>query len=431
MALSSGFVTPADGRLWKGPVVRYLLASGISLYGDWLTTVALLVLLFRTTNSTTAPALYMLARVAPRVIGPAPGGVLTDRLGPVRLAVTSLLVQGLLTGAIVFTSGAIWTVYPLVAAAQFVSSLGRPAYSAMPPRLTDSANLGRLNGLYAGLFASSILVSPAIGALLLPHTSPQMLIGADALSFALSAVLIATLRIGRVPHGEEATDSGRGIGAGWRAITGDATLRSAAAAAFGNAAVITALQAVLVLAAAQRFNRDVDIGWLYAAVGAGGVIGGLLFLRPTPRVIRRREVVALAAGEVLPVIAFVFSTNLALAIALLFLSSVAATLYEVLATIAMQQRVPIGLLGRASGATRVAQYSGMLIGAVAAVALVNPLGWEATVLIVCAFAVVVLGAFTVTGPRDMAVATAPAPVLAPDQWTVRDQDASIPAPPVS
>lgn len=430
-------MTPADGRLWNGPVVRYLLASGISLYGDWLTTVALLVLLFRTTNSVTAPALYMLARVAPRVIGPAPGGVLTDRLGPVRLAVSCLLVQGLLTGAIVLTTGAgaVWTVYPLVAAAQFVSSLGRPAYSAMPPRLTDAANLGRLNGLYAGLFASSILVSPAIGALLLPHTTPQMLIGVDAVSFALSAVLIATLRIGPAPRGADDADSARAISAGWRAITGDATLRSAAAAAFGNAAVITALQAVLVLAAAQHFNRDVDIGWLYAAVGAGGVIGGLLFLRPTPRVIRRREVVALAACEVLPLVVFVFSTNFALAIALLFLSSVAATLYEVLAAVAMQQRVPIGLLGRASGATRVAQYSGMLIGAVASVALVNPLGWEATVLIVCAFAAVVLGAFTVTGPRDVPVATAegepPAavPVLAPDQWPLRDEDAPISATP--
>ncbi|MGH7685393.1 MAG: MFS transporter [Candidatus Dormibacteria bacterium] len=409
-------MTPADGHFWNGPVVRYLLGSGISLYGDWLTTVALLVLLFRTTNSVTAPALYMLARVAPRVVGPAPGGVLTDRLGPVRLAVTCLLVQGLLTGAIVFTTGAgaTWTVYPLVAAAQFVSSLGRPAYSAMPPRLTDSVNLGRLNGLYAGLFASSILVSPAIGALLLPHTTPKVLIAADAVSFALSAALIATLRIGRAPHGDDGTGSARGIRAGWSAITGDATLRSAAAAAFGNAAVITALQAVLVLAAAQHFNRDVDIGWLYAAVGGGGVLGGLLFLRPTPRIIRRREVVALAAGEVLPVIIFVFSTNFALAIALLFVSSVAATMYEVLATVAMQQRVPIGLLGRAGGATRVAQYTGMLVGAVASVALVKPLGWEATVVIVCAFAVVVLGVFTVTGPRDMPVATSEVnPVLAP------------------
>ena len=381
-------------------MLRYLVASGISLYGDWLTTVALLVLLFRSTGSVTAPALYMLARVAPRVVGPAPGGVLTDRLGPVRLAVVCLLLQGVLTGAIVVTTNTnlIWTVYPLVAAAQFINSVSRPAYTAIPPRLTDAAHLGRLNGLYAGLFASSILVSPAIGALVLPHATPQILIGADAASFLLSALLIATLPVGSTPHVEEGGK--RGFRRGWTAVARDATLRSTAAAAFGNAAVITTLQAVLVVAAAQHFHNDVDIGWLYAAVGAGGVLGSMLFLRPTPRVIRRRDVVILAAGEVVPVAIFAFTLNLAVAVVLLFISSLAATSYEVLGAVAMQQRVPLGLLGRAGGATRVAQYSGMLLGAIAAVVLVRPLGWQATVVIVCGCALAAQAVVTATGPRD-------------------------------
>ena len=68
-------------------VTRFLAASGISFYGDWLTTVALVVLLFRVTGSATGPALYILVRVAPRVLGPVPGGVLADRMGPVRITV--------------------------------------------------------------------------------------------------------------------------------------------------------------------------------------------------------------------------------------------------------------------------------------------------------------------------------------------------------
>jgi len=46
------------------PAVRLLMAAGTSVYGDWLTTVALLVLLYRVTHSPFGPALYMLARVA-------------------------------------------------------------------------------------------------------------------------------------------------------------------------------------------------------------------------------------------------------------------------------------------------------------------------------------------------------------------------------
>ena len=62
------------------------MAAGTSVYGDWLTTVALLVLLFRLTHSPFGPALYMLARVAPRLVGPFPGGALADRFGPARIA---------------------------------------------------------------------------------------------------------------------------------------------------------------------------------------------------------------------------------------------------------------------------------------------------------------------------------------------------------
>lgn len=400
MASSLTLVAPVGRRFWSGPVVRYLAASGISLYGDWLTTVALLVLLFRSTGTATAPALYMLARVAPRVIGATPGGVLTDRLGPVLTAVGCLLLQALMTAAIVVTSGTgqLWSIYVLVAGAQFINSMSRPAFSAMPPRLTDAEHLGRLNGLYAGLFASSMLVSPAIGALVLPHTTPQVLITADAVSFMLAALLIATLPI-RAARRHDRRDAGRSR-AGWSAIGHDATLRSAAAAAFGNAAVVTTLQAVLVVAAAQHFHHDVDIGWLYAAVGAGGVLGSLLFLGPTPRRVWRRQIIVLATAEVVPLAVFVFTANLPFALVLLFLSSLAATAYEVLAAVAMQQRVPLHLLGRANGAQRVAMYSGMLVGALAAVAFVGPLGWQTAVLLACALELAALAAFTLTGPRD-------------------------------
>ena len=48
------------------PVVRLLVAAGTSFYGDWLTTVALVVLLFRLTASPVGPALYIVARAAPQ-----------------------------------------------------------------------------------------------------------------------------------------------------------------------------------------------------------------------------------------------------------------------------------------------------------------------------------------------------------------------------
>lgn len=404
MASSVVAVVPSGDRYWNSRLVRYLAASGISLYGDWLTTFALVVLLFRTTGSATGPALYMLARVAPRVVGPTPGGVLTDRFGPVRVATACLLAQAVLVGLLVVAadSSVIWAVYVLVAVAQFANAASQPAYAAMPPRVSAPKHLGRTNGLYGSLLASSILVSPAVGALVLPHTTPEVLIIADAITFVVAAVLIGSLGV-RTGWPRPASANG-GARLGWGAVMGDASLRSGVAAIFGNSAVVTTLQALLVVAAVQHFHQDTFVGWLYAGVGAGGVAASLLFLRANPRVIRRRDIVVLAMLEVAALALFVVVLDIVVAVALLFLSAVAAVTYQVLSAIAMQQRVPLHMLGRASGARRQAMYLGMLLGALAALALVGPLGWQVTVLVVCAGAVLVLLLATFTGPRDHAVA---------------------------
>ena len=400
VATSVMAVAPSNDHYWNSRLVRYLAGSGISLYGDWLTTFALVVLLFRATGSATGPALYMLARVAPRVMGPTPGGLLVDRFGPIRLATTCLLAQAVLVALLVVAADnrAIWAVYVLVAIAQFANAASQPAYAAMPPRVSAPEHLGRTNGLYGSLLSSSILVSPAVGALVLPHTTPEVLIIADAITFVVAALLIGSL--GMQPGWSSQGPQVGGARLGWRAVMGDASLRSGVAAVFGNSAVVTTLQALLVVAATEHFHHDTYVGWLYAGVGAGGVAASLLFLRANPRHIRRRDIVVLALIEVASLALFVVVPNIALAVALLFLSSVAAVTYQVLSAIAMQQRVPLHLLGRASGARRQAMYVGMLLGALAALGLVDALGWQATVLVVCVGSVVILLLATFTGPRD-------------------------------
>ena len=156
------------------PAVRLLVAAGTSSYGDWLTTVALLVLLYRLTHSPIGPALYMLARVAPKVVGPFPGGAFADRFGPARVAATCAAAQAVLTASIVVLADRdiVWAIYVAVALAQFFGAAAQPCYTALIPRVTSPDRLGRIQGIYSALSNSSILVSPAFGALVLPYTTP-------------------------------------------------------------------------------------------------------------------------------------------------------------------------------------------------------------------------------------------------------------------
>jgi MFS family permease len=382
------------------PSVRLLGAAGISFYGDWLTTVALLVLLYRLTHSPIGPTVYMLARVAPRLIGPFPGGALADRYGPARIAATCAVIQGLLTASIVVfaESTLIWPIFVVVALAQLLNSAAQPSYTAMVPRVTGPAGLGRIQGVLSALNASSVLVSPAIGALVLTFAAPEVLIGIDAGTFLVSAALVASLSgVGNTTS--VPVLSPRTMAAGVPLVLRDPMLRLLAAAYVSNGAAVTALQAVLVVAAASRFGHDTAVGWLYASVGAGAVIGTLPVMRRTPARVAPQSIVLGTGLELVPLAAFAFVTVLPLAMALLFVSGVGGTLYQTRGAVGLQQRTPRELVGRTSAVVRFGGYLGMLLGAIAAVSLVQPLGWEATLLIVCAVGATLLFGTAVSESR--------------------------------
>jgi MFS family permease len=368
-----------------------LIAAGTSFYGDWLTTVALVVLLFRLTMSPIGPALYIVARAAPRVIGPLPGGVLADRYGPARVAASCAVLQTILTASIVVfaEAGITWAIYAAVVAAQLIGSTAQPCFSALVPRITPADRLGRVQGAYSAIQSSSILVAPAIGALVLPFAAPEVLISIDAATFLVAAALISTL-IGVERSGGDQIASEPGVRVGLRHVLRDPTLRFFAAASLANPAAVAALQAVLVVAAAQHFGHDTDVGWLYAAVGAGGLAGALPVIRKTPARVGLAWIIGPSALELVPLALFVAVLILPVAMLLLFLSSLGATLYQTRGMIGLQQRVPRDVLGRASSVITFAISIGMLLGAVAATALVSVIGWEGTVLIVCSGSAVFL-----------------------------------------
>jgi MFS family permease len=393
---------------------RLLLAAGVSTYGDWLTVVALAVLLFRLTHEPEAPALYVLFKVAPRVLGPAPGGYLADRFGPGRVAGWSALGQSLLTAAIVISAaaGAVWAIFVAVAVAQFLGSMAQPGYSASIPRVTRPDRLLRVNAIYSGLFESSVLAAPAIGALLLAVVQPETLIAVDAASFAVAGVLMLSLRVGPAPRSFAAASrpaSAAGI------VLRDPMLRSLAASFFCSAVLVTALQGVLVVAAAERFGQDTRVGFLYAAVGAGGVAGSLVLLRWRPPPIGARGITIAFLLENVPLGLFAVVSGFVPALALLAFSTAVGALYQTRGQTALQQRVPAEILGRVNGVTRQLLYAGMLVGAVVAVALVDQLGWSTlvagtTIVAVALYLVVVLALqLAVRSPDEVTLAGTPLP----------------------
>ncbi len=334
----------------RGAVVRYFVAAFLSAYGDWLTTVALVVVLYQLTNSPAAPAGYILVRVAPRALGPWIGGSLADRVTPRRIIVSTAAVQAVFTALLVTAhrGGAVWAIFVFVAFAQFAGALSRPSQGAMLPALVSDEALPRANATYWLFFSSSIFVAPVIGAILLAHTGPDLLFAIDAATFAIAAALAATLPSGRLAT--TTTTAVEAVGSGTLASLRGAlrysAIRGIAAANFASGLAVTVTQALLVVAAREHYGGDAAVGYLYAGVGVGGTLGGIIALRVAPtRQWVKAAVFLVVVCELVCLAGFSAVSALTSAFALLAVSALAGSSFDIWGGTEVQRLAPPGTWG--------------------------------------------------------------------------------------
>lgn len=389
----------------RGPTARFFAAVFLSLYGDWLTTVALLVVLFELTHSPTAPAGYMLVRVAPRVLGPWLGGRLTDRMSPRLVMVGTSVLQAILTASLVVSHRAalIWAIYVAVGLAQFAGALGRPSLGTALPQLVSDKDLPRANATYSLLFSTSIFVAPAVGALLLIHLGPDPLFAVDAATFAIAALLIATLPKGapRASRGPRQAEGRRGA---IRLALKEPDIRMVAVANFASGLTATVTQALLVVAAHERFGGDAVVGYLYSGVGIGGALGGLIALRWIPSRGWTRFALFIAVTVLLvATAAFSAASIVLLALLALAASAVAGSSLDTWGITEIQRRAPAGFMGRYNSIIFISLYAGMLVGAVWALGTAPVLHWDVAIQISCAAMLVLVGAVWIVRARATSI----------------------------
>jgi MFS family permease len=256
-----------------------------------------------------------------------------------------------------------------------------------------AAGVARLNAAVGTVDSVALVVGPGIAAGLLGLLgtgSAAWLVAADALTFlALAALLAGLPRLGRATVAEE-EEGGAGPWAGIGLVLQRPFLRQLALAQLGIFATITCLQAVLPAAAQQRFGSAAAAGWVYAAIGAGNLLGAVALLRTRHRGLGPRTMALLTLGELVPLGAFALVGTAWLDVGLAGLSGLASAPCEILAMTEMARVVSSHRLGQASGAVWLFGYAGMLAGALLAAAVAPRLGWMPTLLLAWAGGSVVL-----------------------------------------
>ena len=397
------------------PAFRALLAGlAVSQVGDWLYNIALVTLVYQRTGSAMWAGLTTAARIGPMVVLGPFGGLVADRLDRRRVMVACDLIRLVLMLALALAAAANLPVvlFPVIAAlAAAAATPYLPSVAATTPRLVAEADLPGANAARSAITGVGIIVGPALGGLLLLLGSPTLAFAGNAATFGLSAVCVLAIRAGDTFRVKRVTAE-RPAGLLREVADGAAALRAHPAAvrlvgADIMCSLVYGMQTVLLILVARSSGLGLHgYGYLFAAVGAGGLAGTSLASRAA-RMPYRAVLVAALAAVGLPMLLLAVVRWGPAAIVLAAASGAGAVLVEIVTDTGLQRMLPDDVFVRAYGLAIPVSIGGIGAGSLIAPALNSTFGLNGA-LIACGAVALAYGALLLgeTGPRAAAAPTA-------------------------
>ncbi|MFL5994809.1 MAG: MFS transporter [Streptomyces sp.] len=356
-----------DVRPLRAGAFRRLWAAGIvTALGAQLTAVVVPLQIYEFTGSSAYVGLAGLVGLAPMAAAALWGGALADVHDRRRVLLTTTIGIGV-------TSLALWAqawanlrsvavLLVLVAAQQALFGANSTVSRAVTPRLVRPQLLAAANALQSTVLLSAGIAGPLLAGALLPVVGSRTLYLADAV--AVCATVWAVWRLPALPPdgGGERRQSTvpRQIADGVRFVTRHQVLLVVYLADF--AALSLGLPTALFPQLAAETFRPSDIGVLYAAVSAGGVLAGL-FSGAFTRVGRHGLAVAVSVGVWgLAIAGFGLAPSLLSAVAWLLPAGAALLALGVFRKTVLQSALPDGMRGRLQGIDTVVAVGGPRLG---------------------------------------------------------------------
>jgi MFS family permease len=193
---SGGSVTES---IQQNEAVRFVLGRGLAALGDQFLLFAIPLLVYKTTGSASATGLVFLVEWLPRVLFLPVAGVLADRLGGYRLYLGADCLRALLgvTGFILvklWPDGMLITLSVLAAAMSLASAQAYVAMETTLPRFVPPMHMVRAQSMIQGTEEASLILGPALAALLAALLATDLLLLATGVLFAVTAINVFLLR---------------------------------------------------------------------------------------------------------------------------------------------------------------------------------------------------------------------------------------------
>ena len=262
---------------------RFLIGGElVSVLGTQLTTVAVPYQVYRLTHSSLDVGLVSLVQLFPLIAGSLLGGSVADAMDRRRLLMMAQVLPALCSAGLAVNADlgtSLWPLFVLPALSAGFSPLDNAGRSSIVPRLVPRSELSTANAMFQALFQFGLVVGPAVAGLLLAGAGVLFVYWMDVASFGaalLGAFLMSPQPPAATPDGVAAQRPGiRSIVEGLSYVRGRQSIQGAYLIDI-NAMVFGMPRALFPALAATRFGGGATtLGFLYAAPGAGALIGAL------------------------------------------------------------------------------------------------------------------------------------------------------------
>jgi MFS family permease len=182
-------------RLWCAQIVSEI--------GDWFYTLSIYSLLLQLTGHASSVALALVLQVLPQTfVGPT-AGVVNDRISRKKVMIAADLIRVVIVLAmlLVRSKSMVWFVYPLLLLETIMAAFFEPARSSVIPNITKREDVILANTLSSTTWSMNLVLGATLGGIVAALLGRDAVFVLNALSFLVSALLIAGMRFAE-PHAE-------------------------------------------------------------------------------------------------------------------------------------------------------------------------------------------------------------------------------------
>lgn len=383
--MAEGQPIPDVNRL---PLLALIAADNISRVGNVMTAVTVPWFVLVTTGSAALTGVAVFAGSLPIVISLLFGGVIADRYSYRHVSIIGDLASGVAVALIPLlelTVGlAFWQLLMLVFLGALLDIPAEVARTSAIPELAKQAGLRieRATALSESVLTVVSLVAPALAGVLIAVFGASNVLLFDALTFAVSAGVIASL----VPAHQRtvvSVDEPRGYMAEFRKgiqfIRHERLLFPLVLFFAAINLAIGPIELVFIpVYAKEVFDSSLALGLMAAANGGGALVGAVLFGAIGHRLSRRAVFFAGFAGVPLTLAALALTPNLPVTLAILVGLGLGLGLANVLEYTIYFERIPEGMRARALGLVGAIGWGSVPIGRILGGVLVERFGLSLT-----------------------------------------------------